>query len=87
MVAPGPAMMPGGKAAEQIPPPKDGVPPAKMPNDKNGGDQPPAKGVQINVVPNAPVPTAAPALESAPTAAPTAPANTDADNKEQRTPF
>ena len=79
---PGGAMIQGPGGAERIPAPKDGTP-AKMPDGKN---PPPVKGVQINVVPNAPVPTAAPALESAPAIAP-APAPADADNREQRTPF
>jgi len=86
MIAPGATNGTGaGKAAEQIPAPKDGTPPAKMPDGK-GGDAPPAKGqVEINVAPNAAVPAAAPAIENAPAVRPAAPAP-EADNKEQR-PF
>lgn len=87
---PGGIVMPGGKGAEQIPAPKD-TPPAKMPDGKappvRNGDAPAVKGVQINVVPNAPIPASAPALESAPTIAPATNVPAEADNREQRTPF
>ncbi len=79
---PGGMMMPAPKG-ELIPLPKDGTPLQKMPNDK--GTEPPAngtKGVQINVVPNAPMPAATPALESAPTITPAQPAI-----EENKTPF
>jgi len=71
----------GGKTPEQIGPPKgEGVPPAKMPE---GGENKGEKGaLQINVVPNAPIPASAPALNAAPVVTP-AP---EADNREQR-PF
>jgi len=74
---PGGAMMAAPKGGELIPAPKDGTPPKAMPDGKNGKDGKDGKddtsanpGVQINVVPNAPIPAAAPALESAPPVAP-----------------
>jgi hypothetical protein len=58
---------------EPIPPPKDGAPPKKMPEGKDGGAAPIKNGNgsgQINLVPAVPGPISAPALQGAPALVP-----------------